>query len=104
MHNDSDDWEKEAVLMADIYTTSYLDIATIAAKDSTARCFNHRDIKHFFGGVSISSFQIPHDSHDASKIFVRSSFEPIHRRLLPNNGRQTLLGLCCGMLVPSLGE
>ncbi|TGO11283.1 hypothetical protein BTUL_0113g00130 [Botrytis tulipae] len=88
VQNDSNDWEKEAVLMADIYTNSYLNIAATAAKDSTAGCFNDREIKYFFGGVSISSFQIPHDGHDVSKIFVRPSFEPIHRRFTTSGKRR----------------
>ncbi|KAF7930899.1 hypothetical protein EAE99_004149 [Botrytis elliptica] len=88
VQNDTDDWEKEAVLMADIYTNSYLNIAATAAKDSTAGCFNDREIKYFFGGVSISSFQIPHDGHDISKVFVRPSFEPIHRRFTTSGKRR----------------
>ncbi|KAF7880856.1 uncharacterized protein EAF02_006747 [Botrytis sinoallii] len=86
--NDSDDWEKEAVLMADIYTNSYLNIAATAAKYSTAGCFNDREIKYFFGGVSISSFQIPHDGNDISKVFIRPSFEPIHRRFTTSGKRR----------------
>ncbi|TGO33718.1 hypothetical protein BHYA_0230g00060 [Botrytis hyacinthi] len=74
--------------MVDIYTNSYLNIAATAAKDSTAGCFNDREIKYFFGGASISSFQIAHDGHDVSKIFVRPSFEPIHRRFTTSGKRR----------------
>lgn len=80
VQNDFDDWEK-AVLMADIYSNSCFNIAATAAKDIAAGCFSDRKIKYFFGGISISSFQIPHDGHNVSKVFVRPSFEPIHHRL-----------------------
>ncbi|KAF5873731.1 putative het domain-containing protein [Botrytis fragariae] len=74
--------------MANIYTNSYLNIAATAAKDSTAGCFNDREIKYFFGGVSISSFQIPHDGHGVSKVFVGPSFEPTHHRFTTSGKRR----------------
>ncbi|TGO30448.1 hypothetical protein BPAE_0005g00440 [Botrytis paeoniae] len=88
VQNDSDDWEKEALLMADNYTNIYLNIAATAARDIIASCFNDREIKYFFGGVSISSFQIPHDGHDFSKVFVKPSFEPIRHRFTTSGKRQ----------------
>ncbi|KAM0174533.1 hypothetical protein ACHAPF_006084 [Botrytis cinerea] len=66
--------------MADIYSNSCFNIAATAAKDIAEGCFSDRKIKYFFGGISISSFQIPHDGHNVSKVFIRPSFESIHHR------------------------
>lgn len=88
VQNDSDDWNNEAVPIVDIYANSYLNIAATAAKDSTIDCLSDRKIKYGLGDVPISSFEIVEGDHSISKVPVRPSFEPVHRRFTTNGERQ----------------
>lgn len=80
VQDNKSDWDKEAVLMADIYANGYLNIAATGAKDSTQGCFKDRRLHYPQKDMSMESFQILLDSRKASSVFIRPSLEPVHYR------------------------
>ncbi|KAF7920703.1 hypothetical protein EAE99_007997 [Botrytis elliptica] len=85
IQDNPDDWNKQSVLMADVYANSYLNIAATGSSDSRGGCFRDRSVKY----NSSNSFAItPHlvsmeDRQQASKkIYVRPSFEDVHHRFI----------------------
>ncbi|TGO39773.1 hypothetical protein BHYA_0048g00380 [Botrytis hyacinthi] len=85
IQDDAGDWEKQSILMADVYANSYLNIAATGSSDSRGGCFRHRSVKY----NSSKSFAItPHlvsieDRQQVlKKIYVRPSFEDVHHRFI----------------------
>ncbi|THV52464.1 hypothetical protein BGAL_0078g00130 [Botrytis galanthina] len=87
IQGDSDDWDKEAVRMASVYSNSYLNIAATGSLDSRGGCFYPRKMHYGPTTLPLNSYMIGQNTDHAvvDVVFVRPSFEKIHQRYhLPN--------------------
>ncbi|ESZ96631.1 hypothetical protein SBOR_2998 [Sclerotinia borealis F-4128] len=85
IQDDDDDWRKQSVLMADVYSNSYLNIAATGSSDSRGGCFGSRTVKY---GISKSLDIAPQlisletGQQSSENIYVRPSFEEGHHRFI----------------------
>ncbi|TEY54699.1 hypothetical protein BOTCAL_0238g00020 [Botryotinia calthae] len=87
IQGDDADWDKEAILMASVYSNSYLNIAATGSCDSRGGCFYPRKMYYGFTTLPLKSYMIDQNTNHAGAgvVFVRPSFEKVHQRYhLPN--------------------
>ncbi|KAF7954402.1 hypothetical protein EAE96_005524 [Botrytis aclada] len=87
IQGDSDDWDKEALRMASVYSNSYLNIAATGSRDSRGGCFYPRKMHYGSTTLPLESYMIGQNTNHtgAGVVRVRPSFEKIHQRYhLPN--------------------
>ncbi|KAF7889740.1 uncharacterized protein EAF02_002155 [Botrytis sinoallii] len=87
IQGNSDDWDKEAIRMASVYSNSYLNIAATGSRDSRGGCFYSRKMHYGSTTLPLKSYMASKKTNHAGSgvVFVRVSFEKIHQRYhLPN--------------------
>ncbi|TGO48129.1 hypothetical protein BCON_0250g00020 [Botryotinia convoluta] len=102
IQDDTDDWDKESVCMAGIYSNSYVNLAATGAPDSRSGCLIPRTVNVSVDKlVDTKSFLVHGSIHSSGpQTFIRPSFESIHHRYSTRNS--LIRGLTDDKIAPLL--